>query len=369
MDASAAMDEKSAKFVRIRETLLEEIRKGVYGESLKSPSESALVERFAAARETVRKALSDLAARGLVQRRKGAGTFVTRRGLRRSGLIGLLVPDVSSAKIFRDLASEIGRLAWRNGYGMVVRGLDAGSVAETRARVRRIARELVVQHVEGVIFRPLIDERLSASNREVVRIFRNAETPVVLMDSDVVAPPGRSECDLVAIDNVSAGRRVAEHLLQRGRRRVAFLMNGTVLRRNANWSNRLFGVAGEMALRRVGDAVRLLDFRPDSLPDLKRLYASGFRPDAIVCGNDETAVRLMETLLAMDKRIPQDVAVVGFDDIDLAASFRVPLTTVRQPVRLIAKTVLRTLLARIVRPDDDPREIRLSAPLVVRAST
>ena len=92
--------------------------------------------------------------------------------------------------------------------------------------------------------------------------------------------------------------------------------------------------------------MRLLDFRPDSLPDLKRLYASGFRPDAIVCGNDETAVRLMETLLAMDKRIPQDVAVVGFDDIDLAASFRVPLTTVRQPVRLIAKTVLRTLLAR-----------------------
>ena len=357
-----------SKFEHVRDALLEEIKKGVYERSLKLPSESELIERFGVARETVRKAISDLVRKGLVMRRKGAGSFITKQGQRRSGLIGLLVPDASSARIFKDFVSEISRLARRNGYEVVVRDMNAGSIAETKVRVRRMARELVVQNVEGVVFRPLIDERLAASNLEVIRIFKNAETPVVLMDSDVVASPGRSECDLVTIDNVSAGRRVAEHLLKQGRRKVAFMMNGTVLRRNENWRNRLFGVAGELALRNVEDAVRPLDFKPDSRPGLKRLYRSDFRPDAIVCGNDETAVQLIDSLLAIGKRVPDDVAVVGFDDADIAASYKIPLTTVRQPSKLIAMSVLRTLLARIARPDDEPREIHVSAPLIVRTS-
>lgn len=356
------------KFERVRDALLGEIKKGAYRKLSKLPSESELIERFGVARETVRKAVGDLERKGLVQRRQGAGAFVTPMGCRKSSLIGLLMPDASSARIFKDFVSEIRRLARRNGYDVIVRDLNAGSVAEMKVMVRRIARELVVQNVEGVVFRPFIDERLVTSNLEVVRIFKNAETPVVLMDSDVVAPPKRSECDLVAIDNVSAGRRVAEHLLKRGRRKVAFMMTGTVLRHNVNWRNRLFGVAGEMALRNVETAVRSLDFKPDSVSGLRKLYKSDFRPDAIVCGNDETAVRLIESLLAIGKRVPEDVAVVGFDDADIAASFRIPLTTVRQPSKLIAMSVLRTLLARIARPGDDPREIHLSAPLIVRAT-
>ena len=357
------------KFEQVRDTLLDEIKKGVYERSLKLPSENELIERFGIARETARKAISDLVRKGLVKRRKGAGSFITKQGQRRSGLIGLLMPDASSARIFRDFVTEISRLARRNGYEVIVRDLSAGSIAETKVRVRRMARELAAQNVEGVVFRPLIDERLVASNLEIVRIFKNAETPVVLMDSDVAVSPERSECDLVTIDNVSAGRRVAEHLLKRGRRKVSFMMNGTVLRHNENWRNRLFGVAGEMALRNVTDAVCPLDFKPSNRSALKRLFKSRFRPDAIVCGNDETAVQLIESLLAIGKRVPKDVAVVGFDDADIAASFKIPLTTVRQPSRQIATTVLRTLLARISRPDDDPREIHLSAPLVVRAST
>lgn len=357
------------KFELIRDALLEDIRKGGRERDSRLPSERDLILRFGVARETVRRALQDLEAKGFVSRRKGSGTFVTKRGQRRSGLIGLLLPDVSSARIFRDFVDEISRLAGKNGYEVVVRSLGAKSVGRTKEEVRRIARELAVQKVEGVIFRPLIDERLSASNLEVVRIFRNAQMPVVLMDSDVVSSPERSECDLVAIDNVAAGRRVAEHLLACGRRKVAFLTSGLVLGQNENWRNRLFGVAGELALREVKEAVRPLSFKPNDRKALQKLFRSSFRPDAIVCGNDETAVKLVETLLAVGKRVPEDVAVVGFDDADVASACKVPLTTVRQPARQIARSVLRTLLARISRPNDDPREIHVSAPLVVRAST
>jgi DNA-binding LacI/PurR family transcriptional regulator len=357
------------KFRHVRDALLVELKKGVYEKTLRLPSERELIDRFGVARETVRKALAELERTGFVQRRKGIGTFVTRRGKRRSGVIGLLIPDISSARIFNDFVGEIGRLAARNGYEVAVRDFAAGKISEMKNNIRRIARELVVQNVEGVIFRPFIDERLSASNREIVKIFKNAETPVVLIDSDVVESPERSECDLVAIDNVSAGRRVAKHLLERGYRKIGFMMNGTVLRSNVNWRNRLFGVAGEMALREIEYAVRPLDFKPGCQLDLKKLYRSDFQPDAIVCGNDETAVQLMKSLLAIGKRIPEDVAVVGFDDADIASSFKIPLTTVRQPSKLIAKSVLTTLLARIAHPANNPREILVSAPLVIRMSS
>ena len=77
----------------------------------------------------------------------------------------------------------------------------------------------------------------------------------------------------------------------------------------------------------------------------------------------------MKTLAAIGKRVPRDVAVVGFDDESCARSSVPPLTTIRQPAQLIAETALKTLLARIRYPNNDPREILLDAPLIIRQST
>lgn len=360
---------KSRKYQEIHDALASEIQKGVYDADGTLPGENVIAGRFSTARETVRKALAMLAHEGFVTRKMGAGTYVAKRARRRTGEFGLLMPDVSSARIFRDFVTEIRRLARRNGYEVVVDEFMEESAEAAAVRVRRIARGMVVRNVEGVVFRPFVDERLADANMEVVRIFKNAGMPVVLLDADVVESPKRSECDLVAIDNVSAGRRVAEHLIARGYRRIAFLMQGGAFRSNINWRNRFFGVAGESALRGIAEAVTPLYFEPGDIARLRRLCRSRFRPQAIVCGNDETAELLMESLRTLGKRIPHDIAVVGFDDIDIAACTVPALTTVRQPSRDIARAALRTLLGRIARPNDDPREVLVNAPLVVRSST
>lgn len=327
------------------------------------------MRRFDVARETARRALAALVKAHLVEKRRGIGTFLTKRGRRKTGLLALLVPDVANATIFRVFVSEIARLGKRNGYEVLVGERTAQGSSHAETTIRRQARELAVRRVEGVIFRPFIDERMARANREVVRIFRNAEIPVVLIDADIVPTPARSECDLVAVDNVSAGRRVAEHLMARGRKRVAFMMSGLSIRSNVNWRNRMFGVAGELALGGVEHAVKILDFRPDDREALARLYRSRERPDAIVCGNDETAIVLMNTLRSVGRRVPEDVSVVGFDDEACAADCEPPLTTVRQPSKDIAKAALRMLVARIANPSIEVREIYLSAPLVIRQST
>ena len=294
---------------------------------------------------------------------------MTKRGKRKTGLLALMIPDVSSAEIFKVFSSEIERLGRRNGFEVVRGEFKSRSPDALVLEARKMARRFAVERIEGVVFRPFIDERMAQTNREVVRIFRNAEIPVVLLDSDVVEPPDRSECDLVAVDNVSAGRRVAELLVRGGRRRIAFLMSGLSIRANVNWRNRLFGVAGELALGGIENVVKILDCKPDDCEALSRLFRSRFRPDAIVCGNDETAVVLMRTLRRIGKRIPEDVAVVGFDNAVCASTSLPPLTTVSQPSKLIAKAALRMLLARIANPAIEVKVSYLPAPVIVRGST
>ncbi|NLF98549.1 MAG: LacI family transcriptional regulator, partial [Lentisphaerae bacterium] len=98
-------------------------------------------------------------------------------------------------------------------------------------------------------------------------------------------------------------------------------------------------------------------------------FASGMTPDAIVCGNDEEAAVLMPTLVALGKRIPDDVAVVGFDDV-LCAQLCIPnLTTIHQPVELIAEAALGFLVSRIADAAMPAREVTIDAPLIRRGST
>lgn len=357
------------KYLEIYAALKEGITRREFPSNQRMPGESELCRRFGVARNTIRQALELLQKQGLVEKRKGTGTFITKRGERKTGVIGLLIPDFSAASFFSSLKKELEEAAQKLGYSVRLETTKQGSRERVLANTRSAARSLAASRVEGVIFRPHLSADLIGANREILEIFRHTETPVVLIDSDVAPRPERSDSDLVAVDNVSAGRRIAAHLLDTGRRRLAFMMSGVDIGSNANWENRLFGIAGEAAVRGLDDGVTTLRFSPHDTESLQALFRSKRRPDAIACGNDRTAAALTESLKAIGKRVPEDVAVTGFDDEAFARSSIPPLTTIRQPTGLIAKTAFKTLLARIRYPQNDPREILLDAPLIVRGSS
>lgn len=357
------------KYLEIYSALKKSIteREFPYGRCI--PSESELCTRFGAARNTVRQALALLHGQGLIEKHKGKGSLITKKGERKTGVIGLLIPDYSSASFFSSLKDELETNAARLGYKIRLETSKLGTVDQMMKSIRKAARKLAVDRVEGVIFRPHLKSEYIQLDKEVLHIFKRTETPVVLIDSDVAPRPERSNCDLVAVDNVSAGRRIAAHLLDTGRRNLAFMMSGVKIGTNANWENRLFGIAGEVAVRGIDGSVSSLRFSPDDLDALRAIFRSRRRPDAIACGNDRTAAILVESLKSIGKRVPEDVAVTGFDDESIARSSVPPLTTIRQPAGLIAKTAFKTLLARIRYPQNDHREILLDAPLIVRKST
>ena len=347
---------------------MREIAAGKFAKDGKLPSESELGKTFAASRMTVRGALAELQRQGLIEKRNGAGSFLTRRALRTSGIIGLVIPNFESFEFFADIKDELDRHCKRLNYRVRLVFTRERSHEAAVRDIRRKVRELAVAHAEGIIFRPYVSEEYAAASREVVRICQRAEIPVVLIDSDITRPPERSDCDLVAVNNVDAGRRIADHLHARGYRQIAFLCEHRGYVRDANWDNRLFGLAGELALLGSPNGVRSLGFAPTDARALASVLRGKSRIDAIVCGNDESAAAVLKTLRKLNTRIPEDVAVVGFDDIALARTTEPPLTTISQPIRKIAATAFKALLARIRYPNSDPREIFLKAPLVPRRS-
>ena len=347
----------------IFETLRAEIRSGRHVSSERFPSETALARRFACSRQTVVHALLSLEDLGLVCRRRGAGTFLTKKARRFGASIGLILPGIGCGEIFPPISQEISRLAQKEGMTLLFGGDPSRSAAVRAERTRELARQFVEKGVAGVIFQPMeFFEQSARYNQEVVAIFTAARIPVVLIDCDIVPSPQRSACDVVGVNNFEAGRRLADYLHRAGARRIRFV----------TWRNCANSVRsrarGVCSLLPDGEKAEIsLDVNaPDAV---RRAFAGRNAPDAVVCGNDTYAARLIVALRALGKRVPEDVQVVGFDDVQHALLVEPPLTTVHQPCEDIARLAFRCLTDRMEDPTLPPRECLLDAPLVVRRST
>jgi len=96
---------------------------------------------------------------------------------------------------------------------------------------------------------------------------------------------------------------------------------------------------------------------------------AGSRPTAAFCANDLLALGLLQRCVSLGLRVPQDLAIVGYDDIDFAAAAAVPLTSVRQPRRKLGRTAAELLLDEASNPDHEHRQVTFTPELVARAST
>ena len=316
------------------------------------PSERALMRRFDAARETVRRALAELQAEGLVVRQVGKGTFPSKRARQVPGRIGLIV--LSYAEIFAPICAEIGRLCRARGLELLFGDVSALDYTARAEQARRFARDFVAQRVSGVILQPIgFVENAAALNAEMRDLFAAANVPVVLLDSGW---PGVA--DVVGVDNFRCGQALAEHLLVQGARRSLFLT-----RPYAPPSN-LLRYEGVRSLMDCN----ILQLEPDNEAALRKALKR-HRPDALVCGYDAYAAQVLKTLGALGVSVPKDVLLTGFDDVKYATLVSPPLTTIRQPCVEIARAAFEALLARSAEPDRTPRTILLSAPLIARDST
>jgi len=345
----------------------EAILSGKCGKAQRLPSEAQLVERFGTSRPTVARAMRDLQAEGLIERRAGSGSYVRSESpAPASKQLGLLVPGLDTTEIFGVICGEIASLARAHGYSVIWGGSSHGDGDLSRDHAEELCEQLIQRQVQGVVFAPF---ELSADNETVnERIatrLRDAGIQVVLLDRDLRAFPSRSDFDLVGVDNLAGAYLLAEHLVRLGCRRISFVARPHSA---SSVDIRIAGVR-EALLRHQ------IELRPDWVSwgdpaDLKfvRKLTAGSIFDAFICANDHTAAVLMRTLEQLQLSVPGQVRVAGFDDVRFSTLFVVPLTTIHQPCREIGVTAFHTLMQRIAQPEWPPRTVLLTPHLVVRGS-
>ena len=348
-----------AKVAELREA----IRAGKYA-NRPFPSETQLMRKFSVGRQTAVRILNRLADEGLIVRRKGAGNFLTGRGLRTTGRIGLIIHGSDYCEIFAPISKAVSALCQKHGYTLLFGDVSSHCAARRVKRIFELAEKFVEEGLDGLILQPIeLVPNAEKVNARLTDLFARACVPVVLLDSDIVEGPRRSAYDLVAVDHFSVGRRLAEHLREAGAARIVYL---TQPNRAPCVKARQLGVKiGSEGCALAGESVFA---EPDDADAIRRMLQRE-RPDAIACYNDRQAALLLQTLGRLGKRVPDDVLVAGFDDVQFAKLTMPQLTTMHQPCEEIAKNAFRLLLDRIRDPRLPARSVLLDSALVVRGST
>jgi LacI family transcriptional regulator len=301
-----------------------------------------------ATRQQVLAAISEL---GFVRNSSAAQL---RAGTSRS--LGLIVLDMANP-FFHDVAKGVEDVATELGYAVVLCNTD-----EQASREDRYLQVLEEQRVRGVLITPVevSSERLDA--------LRRRGTPTVLVDRH---DPRVNSCS-VAVDDVAGGELAGAHLLSRGHSRIAYFSGPLSLRQCAE---RLTGLRNAVAETGADpDAV----IEVVELPALKARIGYEAARDlldrgdvtAAFCANDLLALGVLRAAVSTGRRVPGDIAILGYDDIEFAADAAVPLSSVRQPTVHIGRNAAQLLLEECDHPETHAhQQVMFKPELVIREST
>ena len=282
----------------------------------------------------------------------------TARRLRHGGssLVGVLVHDISNP-FFTEAARGIeDRLREDNRVPML------GSTDSDPDRERELMSLLAGLDVRGVIVTP------STSTLDNLAVLAGRGIRIVLMDH----PPISEELPTVSGDDVAGARAAVAHLVELGHRRIGFVNGPLSVRQSIDRRDGVLAALSEAGLdpaevlREVEAASGGQGYTADAgAVGAAELLRADPPPSALFCANDQLAIGAMREIRRRGLAIPDDVAIVGYDDVDIASELITPLTSVHVPMRDIGRAAADLLLA----DGSQVRHVSFAPELVVRAST
>ncbi|MCL6431792.1 MAG: LacI family transcriptional regulator [Anaerolineae bacterium] len=281
---------------------------------------------------------------------------VLARGLRssRTHTLGLLVTDITNG-FWTTVARGAEDAAVGNGYSVFLCNTD-----ESATKQEQYLRALLSHRVEGAIIAP------ASSDRSALTALERARLPFVIVDRRV---PGVN-ADLVLGDSLGGARELVEHLLARGHRRIAHLGGpvgvSTADDRERGYREALMaaGIGVEPGLVQRGD------YKLESGRRLMRqLLGCSPLPTAVFAANNVLAVGALAALRERGLRVPEDMALVCFDDLPQASLIDPFLTVAAQPAYELGATAVRLLLERLAHPGRPPETVVLPVQLLIRRSS
>ena len=345
-----------------------------YGERI--PTEMQLARHLDISRTTVRIATQRLEVEGLIKRSAGRGTFVMYqpRDSSANRSIGYLTCSFHN-EIHTNILSSAQTELRSAGYQVIF------SNSRDRDDEARILRQLLDDEVAGLML--WANAKPTEETLAILAEYEEREIPIVFMDRSIEG----IHADYVASDNFGGSYDLVRHLVELGHRHIVQLMPNIddlhpVNERRRGYTTALeehgifacapwkISAPGRHEFHEtdiyslVGSGSREVIQQVESLTD-----AEGPMPTAIVCINDILAIVTISALRNMGYGVPDDVSVVGFDDISLASHIGVPLTTATQDAYELGKVASQMLLERLGGEDLAPRSYAVPTKLSIRAST
>jgi LacI family repressor for deo operon, udp, cdd, tsx, nupC, and nupG len=275
---------------------------------------------------------------------------------RRTENIVVVVPDIHNP-FFSGVVQGIEHVAHGHGHKVLL-----GESQNNQQRLDSYAAMLGSKEADGLI---LLGALLPTSIERAVAAGEPPPAPIVMACEYFAG----LQAPNVRIDNVAAAAAATEHLLQLGHRRIAMITGPSG---NPLVKDRVKGYRQQMAKAEIAvpaDYVARGDFTLESgYHAMQKLFALSHKPTAVFCANDEMAMGAIRAAKEAGKRVPQELSVVGFDDIRFAEYYDPPLTTIRQPQREIGETAMRLILD-VFAKRNAPTSVVLPHALVIRGST
>ena len=350
------------KYERIVSWVQTEIENGALSRGDKLPSENELMERFRVSRQTVRRAMEELTEKGIVEGRRGSGTYVTvntrRYAAGKEIRIAVMLTYVDTY-IFPSIIKGIESVLSSEGCTLQIAMTDNAVEKE-----RMLLKEFIhTQSVDGIIAET-VKSALPNPNMELYREIENMGIPVLFVNSYY------KELDIphISMDDRKAGYLAAKHLAECGHTRIGGIFkadDGQGHLRYAGYTDALM----EQEIKIRGDQVIWIDSEElrtmgeESAKFLKRLKGC----TACVCYNDETAYKIVEIFRKAGHRVPEDLSVVGIDNSGLAKFCPVPLTSVENPVEKLGRTAAERMTWRIFR-NEEMETVEFEPQLIMRNS-
>ncbi len=364
------------KYSIVKQAIKSQILNGTFQPHEKISSESELMKEFGVSRHTVRLAIGDLVNQGWLYREQGAGTFCADRSKdeenakpgnhKNIAIITTHISDYIFPSIIRGAESHLSQQGYQ---------VSLFSTNNDHENERKFLEKILTQHFDGVIIEPT----RSALSNPNINYYLNLERqniPYIMINAyyDELEPIS------ITIDDEKGGFLQTEHLIELGHRHIAgFFKNddiqGTKRMKGYLKAHRMNGVDIQpnniVTYSSQEKATKPIEMLRKFLAE-----SSGNKPTAIVCYNDELAIKLLDVIREFQLKIPEDISIVGFDNSFMAELTEIKLTTVDHPKSKMGEVAAKVILDMvksskgIQRKDQKTQEsIQFEPKLVNRSST
>jgi len=326
------MDSKS---LHVKTLIMLALERGEFKVGDKLPTETKLAKKYGCSRTTIREGLTSLTHAGIFEKRRGAGTFFVTPVPHKpkSKIIGAIVPSVSILRqpsVYHEIIQGIEDAAHKKGYSLII-----GNSGNSPKKAKLYVSRFLENNVGGIIYSPMIVPDCHECNVDIVENIERKDVPFVIVNSLI----GESMCrfSFVGSNHFSAMVEVVKHLVSSGHKRIGFVRCFIGV-----WSadQHLAGFLHQLRNEKLSvpdDYIKIVEhgntediIKTQGRKEIKQLLSLKTPPTAVICTNDYAAKNIIFEVEQMGLHVPDDLAVVGFDDRTFAPYLNPPLTTVRQ---------------------------------------